>query len=76
MAQNCPGQIERPCDEFDQKLNRAQGQVRDFDKELRKLENKLANIEQRLATRTQALSAKDFKQLLLRLQILISSVRI
>jgi chromosome segregation ATPase len=57
LAQNRPGQIERPCDEFDQKLSRAQGQVRDFDKELRKLENKIGNIEERLATRTQVLSS-------------------
>lgn len=57
MAQNRPGQIERPCDEFDQKLNRAQNQVRDFDKELRKLESKLSNIEERLSTRTQVLSS-------------------
>lgn len=57
MAQNRPGQVERPCDEFDQKLNRAQVQVRDFDKELRKLETKLQGIEERLSTRTQTLSS-------------------
>lgn len=50
-------QNEHPCFEFDQKMNIASQQVKDFDRELRKLESKLNNIESRLSERTQALNS-------------------
>lgn len=50
-------QNEHPCREFDQKLNAADAQVKDFDRELRKLDNKLQNIEERLSERTQAVNS-------------------
>ena len=38
-------QNEHPCFEFDQKMNIASQQVKDFDREMRKLDSKLKNIE-------------------------------
>lgn len=49
-------QPEHPCFEFDQKMNIASQQVKDFDRELRKLDAKLRNIEERLSERTQVLN--------------------
>ena len=50
-------QNEHPCFEFDQKMNIASQQVKDFDREMRKLDSKLKNIEERLSERTQVLNS-------------------
>jgi chromosome segregation ATPase len=50
-------QNEHPCFEFDQKMNLASQQVKEFDREIRKLEGKLNNIETRLSERTQVLNS-------------------
>lgn len=54
LAQRQP---ERPCQEFDQKLNHTRSLLTNFETELRKLDNKVRNIEERLSARTQNLNS-------------------
>ena len=54
LAQRLP---QKPCQEFDQKLNQAQSQLTNYEKEMRKLDHKVRSIEERLLTRTQTLNS-------------------